>query len=272
VVALRTLLISRKRTVKPKKGRPRLLQFVNGWMVGLVGRGETGREMMQGTEMEGEELKIVRKRIWRERGEERRQARGKGAESLENSEAEREDGREDDEKKEKEEEEIGREAYDSDFEDEIIDHYAALRSTLYIPSMKASPGQTPSLTTGTSARSLSSLIEIEGRPRPDALLRPPASSIYSPNPSSEESTYEPPRRAAAWCTQESAGKQAQQYHNLLPLPEERLPRSRSVREGKRWEGRKNATLQTPPSEQRLPRLKSVRDEERRQTRWSLFCD
>ena len=268
VAGLRTLLLSRRRTAKPREGHPRLLGFVDGWVRGLLGSGERCREVMRGSEMEGEELKIVRKRIWRERRERRRLAKGKGKE-VERKEKEKES--------EKEEEQIGQETFDSDFENEIIDHYAALRSTLHLPSVKASPAQVPSLTTGTSAQTLSSRIEFSDMPHPERSQYPQTSSVYSAHQSNAAPTYVPPRRGEAWRGQASADKEAAQYRNLLtPLPEQPLSRSKSVQNpDKRREPSHRRNLLTPPPEEPLPLRRSntvKREEPKRQTTWSQFCE
>jgi hypothetical protein len=219
VAALRTLLLSRRKTVKPRKGHPKLLVFVDAWVVGSAGKGDRVREVMQGTEMEGEELKIVRKRIWRGEKDMKRRAKGKGVE-RQNGEVE------DDKAKEKEEEVEGQEVYESDFESEIIDHYRALTSTLHKPLMKAStlhkplmkasPAQTPSLTTGTSAQTLSTHGHLSGPPDPKKPSHPEAPSRTSTNQSAAASKYEPPRGAPAWRAQPTAPKQA--AAGLLGIP------------------------------------------------------
>lgn len=264
VVGLRALLLSRRRTVKPRKGRPTLLGWVDAWVDGLLGDGENYREWMQGSEMEGEELKIVRKRIWRERREKKRVAKGKG--------------REVEKEKEKEgKEQVDQEVYESDFEHEIIDHYAALRSTLHLPATQSSLMQTPSLTTGTSAECASSDIDISDSLNPSRSCYPQASSTYSLHPSHIPSTYVPPRRGKAWQAQgqASAENQACEYRNLLtPPPEQPLPRSQTIpKQEKKRETREHCALLTPPPpKEPLPRPRAVKEEKKRQTTWSQFCE
>jgi hypothetical protein len=297
VVELRTLLMSRKHRAKSNKEPPRLLRFVEAWVIGLFGTGERGREVMQGSEVQAEELKINRKKIWRERREKRKPARGKGMA------AEKVALQEDSKEKAKEHQEVDmEEAYDSGFENEIIDHYAALRSTLYKPSKTFWPEPVPSLTTGSSAQTPISQTEIPEVPHLDRCRYPKASSVYSVHKFA--STYEPPRRGQAWRRQASAGKQAEEYQNLLtPPPEEPLPRPKFVKtEYKRQEPREHRPLPTPAPEEPLPRSKPAKKEERRkepreprqlpspppeplpnskpvrkeekkrQTRWSQFCE
>jgi hypothetical protein len=263
VVELRTLLMSRKHRATSNKEPPRLLRFVEAWVVGLFGTGERGREVMQGSEVQAEELKINRKKIWRERKEKKKPARGKGmaAEKVEM----KEDSKDKEKEKEHQEVNMEEEAYDSGFENEIIDHYAALRSTLYMPSKTFWPEQVPSLTTGSSAQTPISQTEIPEVPHLDRSRYPKASSVYSVHQSNFVSTYEPPRRGQAWRGQASAGKQAEEYRNLLtPPPEERLPRSKFVKkEHKRQEPKRHRPLLTPAPEKPLPRSKPVKKEERR---------
>ena len=263
--------MSRRRTVKPRKRHPRLLGFVDGWVLGLLGKAEKGREAMQVSELEGEELKTVRKRVWRERKEQKARAKEREA-KAENIEAKNIDGTKDMEIEE--EMEMGQEVYDSDFEHEIIDHYAALTSTPPLPPMKASAAQVPVLTTDPSAQILSSHIEVETLD-PNRMSGPQASSKYSIHQASAASTYEPPRRGRAWHGQESAGKQAAEYRSLLtPPPEEPLSRLESIKkEGERRQLKEHRPLITPPPEEPWPKSKTVKKEEkRRQTTWSQFCE
>ena len=255
IASLRALLLSRRQTVKKRKSPPTLLKFVDGWVVGLCGKGERAREIMQGSEMEGEELKIVRKRIWSEKRDKKRRANGRGveAESVEGIEGAKENG--------KGEDELGQEAYDSDFEQEIINHYAALRSTLRVPAVQPSPAQTPSLTTDNSANTLSSHVEIETPPPSDYLSRPQTSSVYSIHQSCEPSLYEPPRRGKAWQGQPTASKQANEYRNLLSSPtgEPILPRSKSIKEDKSRQAEDHRSPLKVHPEVTLARSKSVRE-------------
>lgn len=282
VARLRALLLSRRRTAKPKHGHPRLLAFVDGWLVGLAGGGERGREMMQGSEMEGEELKIVRKKIWQDRRERRRMAEGK-TQAVENVDVAAQGGKE---KGIKEEEEVmEQEAYQSDFENEIIDHYAALRSTLRQSSTEASSAQLASLTSRTTGQARSPRTEISGMSHPTRSRHVQASSRYSRNQSSESATYEPPRRGKAWRGQASAGKQAEEYRNLLtpPLEEESSPRSKASADGEeRRKVRQHHSPLMPHPAEPSPRPKvdkkepwlepkaNKEDADWRQTTWSQF--
>lgn len=243
VAELRALLLSRRRTIKPMVGHPKLLRFVDGWLVGLLGSGERGREVMQGSEMEGQELKIIRKRIWRERREKRKTAKGK---TIETEIVEGEDEAD----MEVQEDGVAKDAYHSDFESDIIDHYAALTSTLRRPSIRPLASQTPSLTTGTSAHSRDSHLDVPQTPKSDGVGLPQASSMYSIHQSKGASGYQPPRREKAWRVQTSAGGQAEAYRNLLtPPPEESTPRSLSIqKEKRRAQTSRSPYLPTSPSE------------------------
>jgi hypothetical protein len=233
IAELRALLLSRRATVKKRKSPPSLLKFVDRWVVGLVGEGERKREIMQGSEMVGEELKVIRKRIWRERRDTKGAAKGKGKKDDPEIVEEKRDANEKEDEAEEEEEyeeELAQEAYASDFEGEIIDHYAALRSSLQQPlPLHASPARLPTLTTGPSAQTLSTHIEVES-PSSARMSKPKASSVYSFHQSNLESTYEPPRQA--WRNQPTASVRANDYRNLLTPPtEDPLPRSKSVKKG-----------------------------------------
>jgi hypothetical protein len=269
VVEMRTLLMSRKHRAIPNKEPPRLLRFVDAWVIGLFGTGERGREVMQGSEVQAEELKINRKKIWRERKEKRKQAHGKGKATV------KMESKEDLKEKKQQEGDMEEEGYDSGFENEIIDHYDALRSTLFMPPKTYSPEPVPSLTTGSSAQTPSSHTEIPKVPHLNRSRYPKASSVYSAHQSNIASTYEPPRRGQAWRGLASAGKQAEEYRKLLtPPPEEPLPRSISVKkEYKRQEPREHRPERSPPQKEPLLNSKSVRKEEKkRQTTWSQFCE
>ncbi len=262
VASLRALLLSRRQTAKKGKSPPTLLKFVDGWVVGLCGKGERAREIMQGSEMEGEELKIVRKRIWGEKKDKKKRAKGKGVE------AQSAEGKGDPEDNGKAEE-LEQEAYDSDYEHEIIDHYAALRSTLRTPAIQPSPAQTPSLTTDDSANTLSSHIEIETPPPSDYPTRPQASSVYSMHQSYQPSSYEPPRRGKAWQGQPTASKQANEYRNLLSPPTgepSSLPRSKSVKENQSRQAQGHRSPLKAHAETTLSRSKSVREDKSRPVR------
>lgn len=258
IASLRALLLSRRHAVKKRKSPPALLKLVDGWVVGLCGEGERTREIMQGSEMEGEELKIVRKRIWSEKRDKKRRTKGKGveAESVEGIEGAKENGMGEDE--------LGQEAYDSDYEQEIIDHYAALRSTLCVPAVQPSPAQTPSLTTDNSANTLSSHLDIETIPS-DYMTRPQASSVYSIHQSCQPSSYEPPRRGKAWQGQPTASKQANEYRDLLssPAAEPLLQRSKSIKEDKSRQAEDHRSPLKVRPEVTLPRSKSVREDKSR---------
>ncbi len=265
VASLRALLLSRRQTVKKRKSPPTLLKFVDGWVVGLCGNGERAREIMQGSEMEGEELKIVRKRIWSQKKDKKKRGKGQGVEA---------DGMGGAEESGKAEEEMEQEEYNSDYEHEIIDHYAALRSSLRMPAVQPSPAQTPSLTTDNSANTLSSHFEIETPPPSDYLTtRPQASSVYSMHQSCQPLSYEPPRRGKAWQgqgqqqQQPTASKQASEYRNLLSSPSEEAapspPRSKSVKGDK---SRQEAEAYRSPltmahAETTLSRSRSMREDQ-----------
>lgn len=305
VAELRTLLLSRRRTSKPINGHPKLLRFVDGWLVGLLGSGERGREVMQGSEMEGEELKIVRKRIWRETREKRKTAQGKAVETRDVTEEE-----ENEADQERQSEGIANDAYDSDFEGDIIDHYAALTSTLRRPSVRPPSSRTPSFTTGTSAPSRDSHLNVPST-KADRVGVPQASSMYSVHQSKQASGYQPPRREKAWRVQASAGRQAEAYRNLLtPPPEESRPRSRSIKketsrspyppptlperssrrarpyweeDNGQWEAKQQQYPSPSPSppepESALPvskskprSIKPATERQKRQTTWSQFCE
>jgi hypothetical protein len=242
VTELRILLMSRRRTARPDKGQPRLLGVVNGWMIGLVGGSQRGQEMMRGSEMEGEELKIVRKRIWAERTEEkkRREARRRAKKEASSKVAALSDHMEEKtmtttttgggggggggmEKQRAVDMTHHGDVYDSDFEHDIIDHYAAPESTLVLSRDQVSaPVQTPSLTTGPSATTFSSCpdvdldgeiddeedyedVEYEDEDGDESLPSyPQASSVYSVRASvSAAAPYKPPRPGKAWIEQKT---------------------------------------------------------------------
>lgn len=264
VSRLRALLLSRQRTVKPKKGHPRLLAFVDAWVVGLVGKEERHKEVIQASEMEAEELKIVRKQIWRGRREKTKSRRT--ALAAENVRGALHDG---EKQVESEGEMMEQEAYDSDFENEIIDHYKALRSTLPQSSAIASPAKLASLPTSTPAQTPSFPIETRETPHPPRSSQVQASSRYSRKQSSEATSYEPPRRGKAWREQTSAGKQAQEYRALLtPPPEDSLLASNApAKEERGQKPRKHGTLLTPPPDEGSPRPRAgVREEKRQKPR------
>lgn len=212
----------------------------------------SGMEIMRRSEMEGKELKRVRKRIWAERREVKRRARKKAQEI--------------DKDGEEAEDELRNGVYDSDFENEIIDHYAALRSTMHVPTTMASPAQTPSLTTGPSDPTLSSHLEIDDAAELDRQQPRQASSIYSSFESHQELAYEPPRRGQAWRGKASAGTQAEGYRTLLtPPPENRLARTKMPQMVQ------DPSLMVPPLAKRPPQSKLPEvDPPKRQTRWSEF--
>lgn len=304
---LAMLLMSRRRTVKPRPGHPKLLEFVEWWVRGLMGRNEAmGREVLKGSKMEGEELKIVRKRIWRERREKAREVKKREKDGR-SEYADVTKGKE----KEMVEDEMANEGYNSDFENEIVDHYAKLRSTLYVPDgtvFQPSPASTPSLTTGSSAKTQSTVLEFDEVPKPNSLMpeplqwnkphQPPGSSRYSVNQGPVESAYEPPRRGAAWQARQSAGSQAKEYRNMLtPLMEKPSPRSNPFKDPSVNEVSRHQPTMAAPREalsraktvkqpsrygvsehhphaaaSSLVRSKTVKEEKRRQTRWAEFCE
>jgi hypothetical protein len=268
IVELRALLMSRRQTVKKRKSPPSLLKFVDGWVLGLVGEGERKREIMQGSEMQGEELKIIRKRIWRERRDQKGAAKGKGDDSEIEEEKQDVNEKADEatEEEQFEQEELAQEANVSDFEGEIIDHYAALRSTLQQPlPLQASPARLPTFTTDSSAQTLSTHIEPE-TPSSAHMSRPKASSMYSFHESNAEPAYEPPRQG--WRKQPTASVHANDYRNLLATPTDHSPlRSTSSKKdnsnrNKKPETSAYRTMQDHSSQAPLPIPNWVRNEDR----------
>lgn len=243
ILDLRILLLSRRRITKPQKGHPRLLSLVDGWIAGLVSKDDQRQELMRGTEMAGEELKIIRKRIWRERKEQkiqRKKALREGATHKTDPRDVKESGEVDEgaaatlfepveAETDAEAERLREDIYNSDFEDAIIDHYRALRSTL----VRSSPAQQPSLTERPETvpfrvDSFSTSYETN-HPLPSPPLplpstampldasRPKSSSIYSFHGSNEPSSqeYVPPRRDKAWQDPNAiAAARAQTYRQL----------------------------------------------------------
>ena len=138
LAGLRTILLSRTRTKKPlKSGPPRLLILIDSWIVNRVNYGEEGplvwilEEVLVQSDRVAADLKVLRKAIWKERRDKSRKARFNAptpdiqASSTANVAPSFSSNaltvvEEDDE--------------NNDFENEIIDHYAALMSTPYLPS------------------------------------------------------------------------------------------------------------------------------------------
>lgn len=119
---LRSVLLSRTRTksaTRERPGMPRLLRFVEKW---IVSHGQLGRERLLDSDRVGADLKVARKNNWRMRrwDRERRAARQALSGSTLHDDT------------------MDKDFDYSDPENEVIDHYAALVSTsnLPLPSQK----------------------------------------------------------------------------------------------------------------------------------------
>lgn len=204
VCELKVVLMSRRRTYTPKAGRPRLMGLVDGWLEGLFQDQHLHREMKLGLCLQGEELKIIRKAIRRKRKERhdmldvsrknRRHTMAAPPRHDDTSNRDRTARRAPPPPRPSRAEPhvLGQDPMDdpadSDFENDLIDHYAKLQSSM--PADHAMPpceGYSP----------------VSSSPfEPDTTEYSPVSPLV---PSRSREEYMPPRKEPAWLSQPYQG-------------------------------------------------------------------
>jgi hypothetical protein len=222
LVSLRALLQSRTVTHR-NKSKPRLTPVVDAWMKGFGGEAGSGRKLLDGAKKLGEELKIVRKQIWREKNGTLR-AQGKPESGV------------------RIEEDVPEEVVceETDWEGDMIDEYAHEPSSLGAPSVADADPTPLRFGTATGHRAFGSqsthhTSNVHNQP-PQTLsqdLRDHFTGTrFSFEPPDDASTYIPPRTERAWQGRGSSEQQAEGYRDLLRSPETEQPTPKPAAKGK----------------------------------------